>query len=126
MIDYSTAEKVHTILIEQFGGAKGIRDPRGLEAALARPMSTFDGNDLYVSPIDKASALFESLIISHPFMDGNKRISYVLMRLFLLENGLDIIASQDEKYDLVISASTGKWRFDEINSWLSLHTKKVR
>jgi death on curing protein len=126
MIDYCTAEKVHTILIEQFGGATGIRDPRGLEAALARPMSTFDSNDLYVSPIDKASALFESLIIAHPFMDGNKRISYVLMRLFLLENGLDIIASQDEKYDLVISASTGKWRFDEINSWLSLHTKKVR
>lgn len=125
MIDYRAAEKVHSILIEQFGGATGIRDPRGLEAALARPLSTFDGNDLYISAIDKASALFESLIIAHPFMDGNKRISYVLMRLLLLENGLDITASQDEKYDLVISASTGKWRFEEINSWLSLHTKKV-
>ncbi len=85
MMDVNTAERIHNILIDQFGGSKGVRDIRGLEAALARPFSTFDGNDLYDTVIDKAAALFESLIISHPFVDGNKRVSYVLMRLLLLD-----------------------------------------
>lgn len=46
------------------------------------------------------------------------------MRLILLENGLDIIASQESKYDLVISASTGKFRFDEIKNWIQSNLKK--
>jgi death-on-curing protein len=46
MIDVKTAERIHDILIEQFGGSKGTRDIRGLESALARPFGTFDGKDL--------------------------------------------------------------------------------
>jgi len=121
MIDVKTAERIHDILIEQFGGSKGTRDIRGLESALARPFGTFDGKDLYQTAIEKAAALFESLIISHPFVDGNKRISYVLMRLLLIEFGYDIKATQDEKYSFVLSASTGESRYDEIRDWLSRH-----
>jgi len=62
---------------------------------------TFDQNELYPSPIDKAAALIESLISNHPFIDGNKRIGYVLLRYFLLENDLDIKATQSEKFDFV-------------------------
>ena len=121
MIDLKTVESIHSILIDRFGGSKGIRDLGSLEAALARPYATFDQNDLYPNTIDKAAALFESLIINHPFVDGNKRISYVLMRLILLQNNLDIIASQDEKYNFVLSASKGEFRFDEIRKWLNDH-----
>ena len=53
MIDVKTAERIHDILIEQFGGSKGIRDIRGLESALARPFGTFDGKDLYQTAIEK-------------------------------------------------------------------------
>jgi death-on-curing protein len=49
--------------------------------------------------------LFESLIINHPFIDGNKRISYVLIRLTLMENNLDILATKEEKFKMVVSAS---------------------
>jgi death-on-curing protein len=52
---------------------------------LARPLATFDKKDLYPETVDKAAALFESMIIGHPSIDGNKRISYVLMRLVLLQ-----------------------------------------
>ena len=51
-------------------------------------------------------------------VDGNKRTAYVLMRLILLENGLDIKTSQDDKYQLVIEASMGIIRFDEIKTWI--------
>lgn len=119
MIDFQTTLQIHNILIEKFGGIKGIRDQGGLEAAIARPLATFDGQDLYPEAIDKAAAVFESIIINHPFLDGNKRTAYTLLRLTLLENGLDIIASEDEKYDMTISASKGELNFDGIKLWLS-------
>lgn len=125
MISVEKAEQIHNVLIEKFGGLTGIRDLTGLEAALARPYATFDQHELYPEAVDKAAAIFESLVINHPFMDGNKRISYVLMRLILLENGFDITASQDEKYEMVITASMGQIRFDEIKNWIAERVIRV-
>ncbi|HMG09002.1 MAG TPA: type II toxin-antitoxin system death-on-curing family toxin [Mucilaginibacter sp.] len=121
MIDITTATHIHHILIDKFGGSKGIRDTAALDAALNRPYATFDNIDLYSTPIDKAAALFESIIINHPYVDGNKRIAYVLMKLLLMESGFTINATQDEKYEMVIAASKGEIRFDEIKLWL--HSK---
>ena len=61
-----------------------------MESALARPFQTFDENELYTTPIHKAAALIESILINYPFVDGNKRTGYVLMRIYLIGNGLDI------------------------------------
>jgi death-on-curing protein len=118
MITVNFANKLHDILIEDFGGSKGIRDLGGLQAALARPYATFDQQDLYPTPIDKAAALFESLIINHPFVDGNKRIAFALMRLMLRKNGFDIGADEDALYNMVIAASMGELKFEEIRAWL--------
>lgn len=120
MIDLHTVEQFHNILIEKFGGSKGVRDEGSLLAALARPYATFDQQDLYPTAIEKASAIFESIIINHPFIDGNKRIAYFL----LLESRYDISATQDEKYDMTIAASTGEIRFDEIKDWIN--TKLIK
>ena len=117
MIHFQSAVRVHNRLIDEFGGSKGVRDHKLLESALNRPFATFDGIDLYPTAIEKATAIFESLIINHPFMDGNKRIAYALMEVLLREDGLLLNIHQDEKYDLVINASTGAFRFDEIKSW---------
>ncbi|MDB5086764.1 MAG: doc [Mucilaginibacter sp.] len=119
MIDLGTAERLHNILIDKFGGSKGIRDKGSLLAALARPYASFDQQDLYPSATEKAAAIFESIIINHPFIDGNKRIAYLLLRLTLLESGYDISATQDEKYDMTIAASKGDIRIEEIKSWIS-------
>lgn len=124
MISIKEVEIIHNILIDKFGGSKGIRDKGLLESALARPFATFDNKDLYSTPADKASAIIESIAINHPFLDGNKRTAYTLMRLILLENELDIFASQDEKYNFVISISTGEYRFDEIKKWIETNLKK--
>ena len=124
MIELRDVLNIHNILIDKFGGSKGIRDQGSLESAINRPFATFDNQDLYPTPADKAAAILESILINHPFVDGNKRTAYVLMRLILLDNGLDVVADQDDKYKMVISASTGDIRFDEIKNWIQARLKK--
>jgi len=124
MISIEFATFIHDSLIDNFGGSKGIRDLPGLESALNRPFATFDGLDLYPTPIDKAAGLLESLIINHPFVDGNKRIAYTLMKFLLFKNGIVINADQDDKYQMVIKASMGDARFEEIKNWLQSNTSK--
>jgi death-on-curing protein len=124
MISLKEVEEIHQILIVEFGGANGIRDIGLLNSALNRPLQTFDNKELYPTPIEKAASLIESILINHPFIDGNKRTGYVLMRLTLLSHNYDIIATQDEKYSFVIDIASGKLKFNTIVSWLSLHTFK--
>ncbi len=124
MIRLNDVLNIHDILIDKFGGTKGVRDQGALESAINRPYATFGELDLYPSQIEKAAAIFESILINHPFLDGNKRTAYVLMKLILLEDGLDIYADQDEKYQMVISASKGDIRFAEIVEWLQNRIKK--
>lgn len=123
MITLLQAEQTHNILIDNFGGAKGTRAQGSLLSALARPFQTFEGKDLYETAIEKAAALIESVLQNHPFADGNKRTGYVLMRLLLLENGYDIEASQDAKYDFVVAIASGKMQFEGIVKWLDNHLK---
>ena len=118
MIQVKEVIFIHNDLIEKFGGVKGIRDIKLLESALSRPFHTFDKKEVYPSPIEKAAALIESILINHPFIDGNKRVGYVLMRLILMEHNLDIESSQEEKYNFVISIAEGKLRFEEISIWI--------
>ena len=84
-----------------------MRDQGGLESALARPYAFFGGEDLYPDPISKAAAIGESVIKNHPFVDGNKRTGYMLIRLMLVTYDMDLQASDDEEYDLVIDIATG-------------------
>jgi death-on-curing protein len=125
MIDLNSAEFYHNEIIDESGGARGIRDQGSLLAALARPYATFDQQELYPTPVEKAAAIFESLIINHSFIDGNKRIAYVLMRLTLLDFYFDVMAFDDEKYDMAIAASTGTIRFDEIKVWIEQHLVSI-
>jgi death-on-curing protein len=125
MITVKVALIVHNILLKEFGGGSGIRDLNGLEAAVARPYATFDEQELYPLGIDKASAILESIIINHPFVDGNKRTAYGLMQLILNDYLLVVKVTEDEQYNFVISASTGEIRFDEIKAWLTTNTTPI-
>lgn len=121
MITLDEVERIHEVLIDKFGGKKGLRDKGLLESSIKRPFQTFDQKELYPEPVDKAAAILESIISNHPFVDGNKRTAYVLARLLLRANNLDIKAHQDEKYEFVISAARGEIRFEQIKEWLTSH-----
>lgn len=118
MMNIEDVISIHKILIERFGGTHGIRDKAGLESALQRPYSTFDQKDLYKSVEEKSAALIESMLINHPFVDGNKRIGYTLFRLLLLNNGKDISANEDDKYQFVINIASGELKYDSILDWI--------
>jgi death-on-curing protein len=126
MISKAQIIEIHEILIENFGGSLGIRNEELLESAINRPFQTFDGNELYPSVIEKGSALVESLLINHPFIDGNKRIGYVSLRLFLISNGIDLDATEEEKYDFIISIASGNLKFEGIKEWIAKKSATMR
>ncbi|MCD8536256.1 MAG: type II toxin-antitoxin system death-on-curing family toxin [Burkholderiaceae bacterium] len=83
--DYLTVNDVlaiHAVLVQRHGGADGLRDPGALESALFRPQTGY-----YADIIAEAAALMESLAINHPFVDGNKRVSFAATDVFLRING---------------------------------------
>lgn len=118
MISLEEALSIHTALIDATGGSHGLRDRGGLEAALARPLASFDGALLYPRPEDQAAALLESVIMNHPFVDGNKRAGYVLARLSLMTHDLDLRATDDEEFDMVIQVATGAMDVHGISKWM--------
>ena len=85
--------EIHQIMIERFGGAPGLRDVGALESALFRPQSGY-----YADLVAEACALLESLAIIHPVIDGNKRVAYASMEIFLLVNGMRVNATQQQIY----------------------------
>lgn len=117
---------IHNDVITDASGLKGVRDEGGLIAAISRPYQTFDGQELYPNPVDEAAAVFESLIVHHPFIDGNKRTAYVAMRMVLMDYYYDIHTSEEIKYNFVISAASGKLSFDEIKAWITQNTITVK
>lgn len=68
----------HKQLIECYGGAPGVRDLGALESALQRPQTGY-----YDTIIEEAAALLESLVQNHPFVDGNKRVAFAVVDVFL-------------------------------------------
>jgi death-on-curing protein len=119
MIKIELVINIHELLIEKYGGIHGVRDIKTLESAIARPFMTFEQENLYPTPILQATALIESLIRNHPFLDGNKRIGYVMMRFFLMQNKIDLKATQSEKYDFVMKIANGQLTFAQIKDWIS-------
>ena len=96
----------------------GIRDLGSLESALAQPRMTFAGEDLYPTIVDKASALGFSIVMNHPFIDGNKRTGHATMETFLILNGLEINAYVDEQERVILALASGQLERDAFTKWL--------
>ncbi len=92
-----------------------------LESALAQPLMTFGGEELYPTIGDKASALGFSLIKNHPFIDGNKRIGHAAMETFLVLNGHEINAPVDEQEQIILRVASGELRREAFTEWLRAH-----
>lgn len=69
---------------------------------------TFGGEELYPTMSEKAATLGYSLIQNHPFVDGNKRTGHAAMELFLVLNGQEITATEDEQYDIILKVAAGQ------------------
>ena len=88
----------HQQLIDRYGGSSGLRDAGALEAALHRPQTGY-----YDTFIHEAAALLESLVQNHPFVDGNKRVAFAVVDVFLRINGYTITADSQAIYEVLIN-----------------------
>ncbi len=114
--------KLHRRILEQSGGALGIRDMNLLESALAQPRMTFDGKELYQSLLEKSAALGFSIIMNHPFVDGNKRTGHAATETFLVLNGMEINASVDEQERVMLAIASGELGREAFVEWLQRNT----
>ncbi len=111
---------IHQRLIERFGGPSGIRDLGLLESALYRPQTGY-----YRDILEMAAALFESLLMNHPFVDGNKRVAFFATDVFLRLNGWKIDVQPEPAHSFLIGLlERGESDFDRLLPWLQKTTTR--
>lgn len=99
------------------GGAFGVRDEGLLESALARPINRFhyDGcEDL----VELAATYAAAISGNHPFIDGNKRVAFVAMGQFLDDNGLMLVATNDDATVAMLALASGEAELPALTAWL--------
>lgn len=105
---------LYTALMQHYGGATGVRDPGALEAALFRPQTGY-----YEDIVAEAAALFESLASNHPFVDGNKRIAFAAVDVFLRINGWRLRRSPMRIHaEIMQMFETGTFEIAHLDPWL--------
>lgn len=127
-IIYLTLEQVlfiHDDQIEKYGGAFGLRDLKLLESAVFRPQTTFSGNDLYPTIYDKVSSLMHSIILNHPFVDGNKRTGVVAGLVFLAINKYYLNITNQTLISIALKIENKKWNVQKLSTFLNKHSKKI-
>lgn len=113
--------EIHADQLRRYGGAAGIRDEGLLLSALARPMGGY-----YRDIIEEAAALWESLAMNHGFIDGNKRVAFASLLVFLQANGYDLTTSPDAVIEFIYSnLETGTFSKDVIDTWLRQNTSPL-
>ena len=116
---------LHDRLIDSSGGATGIRDWGALDSALAQPFATFDGNDLYPDLVAKAAALCFSLVMNHPFLDGNKRVGHAAMETLLVLNGSELVAPVGEQEQVMLDLAARHISREAFARWVREHTGTI-
>jgi death-on-curing protein len=123
-VDFLSLDEViaiHERLIERFGGAPGIRDLGLLESALFRPQTGYYGD-----MVAMATALFESLLLNHPFVDGNKRAAFFATDVFLRLNGWRFSVSPEPAHTFLISLlERNECSFENLEPWIRESIKKI-
>jgi len=115
--------RLHALVVADTGGAKGVRDLGALESAVAQPRMAMGGNDLYRTIEEKAATLCYSLVLNHPFEDGNKRIGHAAMEVFLNLNGCKFEANVDDAERMILDLAAGSVPREQYTAWVQSHCK---
>lgn len=117
---------LHRLVVEETGGSTGVRDLGALQSAVAQPRASFDGCELYPSLESKATALCFSLVMNHPFVDGNKRIGHAAMETFLILNGSELEVNVDDAERAMVGLAAGDLAREQLLEWIRNHVRPVR
>lgn len=112
---------IHSHIMQNSGGLDGIRDRAGLEAAIAAPLHSYGGQDLFPTVIEKIARLGYGLAANHAFIDGNKRTSALLVQILLKRNGYHLNLKHDELADMFIAIADGRADEAALLHWIQAH-----
>lgn len=116
-------DAIQTDVLLTYGGLPGLRDADLLESALVRPRQRF-AYDAATDLAALAAAYGFSLGRNHPYGDGNKRVAFVTMAVFLGLNGLDFTAAETEVVTTMVALASGTLDEDALADWIRRHTEK--
>lgn len=112
---------IHERLVQMFGGPRGVRDLGLLESALFRPRTGY-----YQDLASMAAALFESLLMNHPFVDGNKRVAFFATDVFLRMNGFKMAVDADAAHALLIGLlESGQCDYEHLLPWIRSSLRRL-
>lgn len=121
MTKFFTVEQVieiHDAFLEDHGGLPGIRDKGLLISAVEMPRASMFGEYLHKTIYDKAAAYLFHIVQNHPFNDGNKRTGALTTILFLEENRIKIVFSDQDYEEFVVNVAQGQKDKKEIAYFL--------
>jgi death-on-curing protein len=124
-VERIVVDAVHLDQIREHGGLGGVRDENALESALARPRQKWHYEPTTDVPTLAAAYGF-GLCRSHPYRDGNKRVAFVVMVVFLELNGLLFNAPEPEVVTVMLQLADGRLSEAELAQWLRSHVRKPR
>lgn len=115
---------IHEQSLSQHGGSVGIRDEGLLDSALGRPLNLF----AYEKPtiFALAASYAAGIIRNHPFIDGNKRIGFVIGAVFLERNGYELAALEEEATITTLALAASEIKESDYAAWLERNSKRVR
>lgn len=122
-VERVVVDAVHLDQIREHGGLAGLRDENALESALARPRQKWHYEKRTDLPTLAAAYGF-GLCRSHPYRDGNKRVAFVVMVVFLELNGLSFDAQETEVVTVMLQLADGRLSEQELAGWLRTRTTK--
>jgi death on curing protein len=124
-VDRLVVDATHLDQIREHGGLAGLRDENALESALARPRQKWHYEAATDLPALAAAYGF-GLCRNHPYRDGNKRVAFVVMVVFLELNGLAFEAEEAEVVALMLALADARLSEDELATWLRTHVRKPK
>ena len=116
-------DAIQTDMLLTHGGMPGLRDENALESALARPRQRFS-YEPDADPAALAAAYGYGLARNHPYSDGNKRVAFVVMAVFLGLNGFDFVASETDVVTTIVALAAGELDEKTLENWIRLHIAK--
>jgi death on curing protein len=119
-VQYLTEDDVLALYREAIG-EPALRYPAGLASAVGRPQQSAFGEDAYPTLSLKAAALMHSLAENQPFVDGNKRTSWLCGKLFLQIHGCTMQATASEALDLFMNRIACGMTVEELARWIEAH-----
>lgn len=116
---------IHFDQIERYGGSHGVRSLDLLLSSIARPQASFGGSDLYKNIYEKGTSIVHSIVLNHPFIDGNKRTAITSLARFLHINGFELSATNNQVIEFMLKIATNSVSQLDISNWIEQYSKKI-